>query len=118
MFCKIVRGELPSYEIWADDKHIAVLDINPEVTGQVWIAPKKHYPSYIINVDNAVIFDLVAAAKKVAVILDSRLNNVLRTKFVFEGLDVDHLHIKLYPMYKGYNEEKLGLPEVFETLTK
>ena len=43
----------------------------------------------------------MAAAKEVAKILDTRLNNIERTRLVFEGFEVDHLHAKLYPIPKN-----------------
>jgi diadenosine tetraphosphate (Ap4A) HIT family hydrolase len=101
IFCKISKGEIPSYKIWEDDKHMAFLDINPVVDGMTLVIPKEHYHSYVINMDPQVMCDLMTAVQKVGKILDTKLENVTRTKVVFEGIDVDHFHAKLYPMYRG-----------------
>jgi histidine triad (HIT) family protein len=43
-FCKIVSGEIPSKKVYADDKLLAVLDINPAAKGHVILLPKAHFP--------------------------------------------------------------------------
>lgn len=39
------------------------------------------------------------ASKKVAKLLDSKLEDVGRTGMIFEGFGVDHIHAKLFPMH-------------------
>ena len=125
IFCKIVSGELPSYKIWEDEKHLAFLDINPAAEGMTLVVPKAHHHSYVIDVDTRVVCDLMEAVQKVGSILDSKLDNISRTKVFFEGVDVDHLHAKLLPMYKGEASVELegnraapeDLDRVFKKLT-
>ena len=107
LFCKIIKGDIPSYKIWANDTHIAFLDIFPVVEGMTIVIPKQHYPSYFAKLDDEVVANLMKAAKKVAQLLDTKLENVMRTKLILEGIEVNHLHAKLYPMYRdgGYVSE-------------
>lgn len=42
IFCKIVRGELPSEKVYEDDRYIAFLDINPFSLGHTLVSPKAH----------------------------------------------------------------------------
>lgn len=44
IFCKIVKGEIPSKKVFEDDKLIAILDINPAAKGHALIMTKEHYP--------------------------------------------------------------------------
>ena len=44
IFCKIINGEIPSKQVFADDKVIAILDINPAAKGHTLMMPKEHYP--------------------------------------------------------------------------
>jgi histidine triad (HIT) family protein len=44
IFCKIIKGEIPSRKAYEDDKIIAVLDINPAAKGHVLMMTKEHYP--------------------------------------------------------------------------
>lgn len=99
IFCKIVSGEVPSYKIWEDEKHLAFLSIFPNTEGVSVVIPKKHYSSYAFDLPEEVFRDLVIAAKTVGKILDEKLDDVARTAMVFEGFGVDHVHAKLFPMH-------------------
>src|ERR1700732_5567937 len=41
IFAKILRGELPAYKVYEDDKAIAFLDIMPQATGHTLVVPKS-----------------------------------------------------------------------------
>ena len=96
IFCRVVRGEILSHKVYEDGKYVAILDIFPIVDGQTLVIPKRHTQSYIFDVDDAEVGELMGAAKKVAKMLERGLG-VNRINLIFEGLDVDHLHAKLYP---------------------
>jgi histidine triad (HIT) family protein len=51
LFCKIVKGEIPSYKIHEDDKFLAFLDIAQFTKGHTIIIPKKHY-DFIWDIKN------------------------------------------------------------------
>lgn len=99
IFCKIVSNEAPSHKIWEDENHLAFLSIFPNTEGVSVVIPKIHYPSYAFDLPSEVLTELVLAAKKVAKLLDSKLDDVGRTAMVFEGFGVDHIHAKLFPMH-------------------
>lgn len=42
IFCKIIKGEIPSFEVYEDDKVLAFEDINPISQGHTLIIPKMH----------------------------------------------------------------------------
>jgi histidine triad (HIT) family protein len=42
IFCKIVKGEIPSFKVYEDDQVFAFEDINPISLGHTLIIPKKH----------------------------------------------------------------------------
>ena len=99
IFCQIVAGEVPSHKVWEDEGHLAFLSIFPNTEGVTVVIPKHHYPSYAFDLPDEVLTGLVLATKKVAKILDAKLDDVGRTALVFEGFGVDHVHSKLYPMH-------------------
>ncbi len=43
IFCKIIKGEIPSYKIYEDDMTYAFLDIASDSYGHTLVIPKKHY---------------------------------------------------------------------------
>lgn len=110
IFCKIIKGDIPNFKIWEDENHIAILDIFPISKGMTLVIPKEHVPSYIVKNTPETLEKINSAMIQVAKLLDYKLSDSLRTTFVFEGLDVDHLHAKLIPFYKDMLE-KHKLPD-------
>jgi diadenosine tetraphosphate (Ap4A) HIT family hydrolase len=98
LFCKIVAGDIPCHKVYEDQDHLAFLDIFPAVRGQTLVIPKKHVSSYVFALPKDMYTDLMLASQKVARLIDERLH-ALRTCMVMEGMEIDHAHIKLYPIY-------------------
>jgi histidine triad (HIT) family protein len=48
IFSKIINGEIPSYKIAEDEKHIAFLDAMPLVKGHTLVVPKKETDLFLI----------------------------------------------------------------------
>jgi histidine triad (HIT) family protein len=42
IFCKIIKGEIPSKKFYEDSNFVGILDINPGSKGHVLVLPKKH----------------------------------------------------------------------------
>ena len=42
IFCKIIKGEMPSYKIYENDKVYAFLDISKDYYGHTLVVPKCH----------------------------------------------------------------------------
>jgi diadenosine tetraphosphate (Ap4A) HIT family hydrolase len=106
IFCKIAKGEIPSVKVWEDDKHLAILDINPNTEGMTLVLTKEHFDSYVFDLPKKNYTELLNASKKVARILEKGLN-VKRVAMVFEGQGVNHIHTKLFPMH-NVNTTKFG----------
>lgn len=45
LFCKIVKGEVPSDKVYEDDEILAFKDINPAAPIHILVIPKKHIAS-------------------------------------------------------------------------
>jgi histidine triad (HIT) family protein len=45
IFCRIVRGDIPSPRVWEDDHFIAIRDINPAAPTHVLLIPREHVES-------------------------------------------------------------------------
>lgn len=104
IFCNIARGTAPSHVLWEDETHMAFLSIFPNTPGFSVVIPKAHHGSYAFAESDKVLSDLIIAAKRTALLLDSALKGVARTGMILEGYGVDHLHAKLFPMH-GTGEE-------------
>ena len=46
LFCKIVKGEIPSKKVYEDEKVYAFYDIEPAAPVQYLVIPKEHIMSY------------------------------------------------------------------------
>ena len=68
IFCKIVKGEIPSKKVYEDDSVFAFEDIKPTAPLHVVIVPKKHISaiSEITQEDERVIGRIQAVAAKIA----------------------------------------------------
>ena len=108
-FCDIISGNLPSFQFYEDERYIGILDIFPAVRGQSLVIPKQHFGSYVFEMNKEDYVALMVASRKVAHLLDERLGS-MRTCMVMEGMEIDHAHIKLYPLYK------IGSPVSHETI--
>lgn len=54
IFCKIVKGEIPSDKVYEDEKVLAFKDINPEAPVHILVIPKEHIKSVNeVNDENA-----------------------------------------------------------------
>jgi len=103
IFCKIVKGEIPSVKIWDDEKHLAFLDLNPNTEGVTLVITKNHFDSDATDMPEKEYSELMLATKKVVKIIEKGLD-CKRVAIVMEGLGVNHVHIKLYPIH-GLNEK-------------
>ena len=122
IFCRIAKGEIPSVKVWEDDKHLAILDIRPNTEGMTLVIPKEHYNSDPTEMPDEQYSELMIAAKKVAIILKEKLG-VGKVASVLEGLGVNHIHVKLYPIYpsdekEGYITTQLGPQKSTEELNE
>jgi len=43
IFCKIIKGEIPSKKYYEDDNFLAIFDINPISKGHLVVFSKNHY---------------------------------------------------------------------------
>ncbi len=121
IFCKIVNREIPAAKIWEDENHIAILDINPNTEGATLVIPKKHLDSDATEIPDNEYSQLMLAAKKVAKLLKEKLHPE-KVAIVIEGMEINHAHVKLYPIYKeeykGHISTQLGSQKTPEELNK
>lgn len=95
LFCKIVKGEIPSTKVYEDDKVLAFKDLNPASPVHVLIIPKDHYDSVIDNVPEETLGYLLKTVGKVAEIcgIDKSGFRVSINTGEDGGQSVPHLHL-------------------------
>lgn len=68
IFCKIIKGEIPSTVVYETDDLIAIKDIDPQAPFHVIIFPKAHIesPARITDDNYEIAGKMVLAAAKIA----------------------------------------------------
>ena len=68
LFCKIVKGDIPSDKVYEDDQIIAFKDINPVAPVHILIIPKKHISTLndLAPQDNELVGHIFETARKIA----------------------------------------------------
>lgn len=105
VFCELVAERLPRYEIGANPDFLAILDAFPSSPGQTVVLTRKHRPSYVFELRENELTKFLGFAKKVALQLDGALGST-RCVLVAEGLEIDHAHLKLYPVIAAADGSK------------
>ena len=68
LFCKIIKGEIPSTKVYEDDEILAFNDINPAAPIHILVIPKKHIASlaHMENEDEAIVGKIYGVINKIA----------------------------------------------------
>jgi len=109
IFCKIVAGEIPSSQIYADDLVTAFRDINPSAPTHVLIVPNRHIASVndLKTEDEPLVGHLFMVAQQIAAQegIDASGYRLIINSGPDGGQEVFHLHLHLlggqrmrYPM--------------------
>ncbi|MFC1768732.1 HIT family protein [Nanoarchaeota archaeon] len=121
VFCKIVKGEIPSAKLFEDDKVFSFLDIGPINKGHALVIPKGHYET-ILDIPDDVLDNLIRTTKKVTKAVKEAtsapgVNNLLNNGEV-SGQAVFHAHMHVIPRFEGddfklpWNAKKYGEGEI------
>ena len=68
LFCKIIKGEIPSTKVYEDEDILAFNDINPAAPIHILVIPKKHIESlaYMKKEDEAIVGKIYGVINKIA----------------------------------------------------
>jgi histidine triad (HIT) family protein len=102
IFCKIVKGEIPSIKLYEDEKTIAFLDIYPVAKGHTLIIPKNHSATlYDISIEDAeaVGGTVSRVAKAVKKVLKCDGVNVYQGNEKLAMQEIFHVHFHVIPRF-------------------
>jgi len=95
VFCKIVKGDLPSYKVYEDGEYLSFIDIRPLSPGHILVIPKKHY-RFVWDVPDEAFKNYMSVVKKLAQALQNTFGtNMVSSKIV--GEEVHHAHVWIFP---------------------
>jgi len=109
IFSKIIIGEVPCHKVFEDKNTFAFMDIHPIQPGQVLVVSKRQVGNFY-ELGDSEYQDLMRSVKLIAKRLAKIFADKKRVAMIIEGLDVDHVHVKLFPISTG--EELRDIPDM------
>lgn len=127
IFCKIIKGELPSRTIYEDELIKIIMNINPTTNGHLLVLPKEHMVNVMDTTDEVIMHSLKVIRENIYPLLKEKLNckGLTISQNNELGQEIKHYHIHLTPRYDNdlvdfnYNKDMISdLDEVYSLLTK
>ena len=104
IFAKILRGEIPCYKVYEDDRALAFLDIMPRAPGHALVLPKAQVRN-ILDADPDDFAHVMKVAQKIAQVSVNVFgaDGVTLQQFSESagGQVVFHLHVHVIPRKQG-----------------
>ena len=98
IFCKIIKGEIPSTKIYEDDDMLIIKDVNPQAQIHYLLLPKEHYAN-IVEMSDAQAQTLAKCIKKLSTMVDelglADGFRLVSNKGKYGCQSVEHLHIHI-----------------------
>ena len=94
IFCKIIKGDIPSNKVYEDDKMLAIHDVAPAAPVHVLLLPKEHTAN-VTTADPAIVAYMLGKVKEISEktgIAEKGFRVVMNTG-EDGGQTVNHLHI-------------------------
>ena len=118
LFCKIIKGDIPNYTVYQDEKTLALLDINPNTRGHTLVIPIEH-ASNIIGMEDSNVDAVFRTVRKVVRGLEVALKpdgfNLVVNHGEAAGQLIHHFHCHIIPRYVGdtieFNAKGITLSE-------
>ena len=110
IFCKIVKGEIPSFKVYENDQVFAFEDINPISLGHTLIVPKKHAEN-LWEITPEDLSAIHLASQKIARALRKAIDAAGIACLQLNGREVNqvvmHYHLHLIP--RSQNDPELPM---------
>ena len=105
LFCKIIKGEIPSKTIHEDEIVKVMMDINPISDGHILVIPKNHNTD-LLDLDDDTLLHIKRIITEILIPkLKEKLNCDGITICQNNGLgqEIKHFHVHLIPRYENDN---------------
>lgn len=98
IFCKIIKGDIPSVKVYEDEDMLIIKDVNPQAKVHLLLLPKEHYAN-IVEMSETQATTLARCVKKLSTMVDELgLKGGFRlvsNKGANGCQSVEHLHIHI-----------------------
>lgn len=126
-FCKIAKKEIESVILYEDNFFISVLDIFPNIPGQIIVFPKRHV-KYLWELEDSEIARIFTFIKIISKSLKEELNvdgiSIYIPQDTIAGQRFDHLIIYVFPrkkddkFYINWERKQIEIKELEEIKNK
>jgi histidine triad (HIT) family protein len=103
VFCRVLKGEIPTYPIWEDDKVFVTLEIQPGNEGHVLVLPKEHY-SVLPQMPDDIVAHLFSVAKQIASVIFDATGaegvELRQRNGQAAGQMIPHVHVHVIPRFQ------------------
>ena len=102
IFCEICAGAAEAEIVYADDRHLAFLDLRPLIFGHTLLVPREHHET-LADLPEGRVGDLFLIARRLSV----TVRDAMGAEGSFVALNnrvsqsVPHLHVHVVPRTKG-----------------
>lgn len=104
VFAKILRGEIPAFKVYEDDRTLAFMDVMPQSDGHTLVIPKANARNFF-DVEPDVLADLIKVTQRVAKAVKKAFNpdgiRIIQFNEPAAGQTVFHIHFHIVPCYSG-----------------
>ncbi|KXT15517.1 hypothetical protein AC579_3380 [Pseudocercospora musae] len=109
IFCKIIKGDIPSMKLFESEKTLAFLDIGPLSQGHALVIPKYH-GAKLLDIPDEDLSEVLPVAKKIAKAVGSENYNILQNNGRLAHQEVDHVHFHVIPKPNEQEGLQIGWP--------
>ncbi|MBO5948812.1 histidine triad nucleotide-binding protein [bacterium] len=95
LFCKIIKGEIPSNKVYEDEKTYAFYDISPQAPTHILVIPKIHVSSLNELEDVSVMSDIYNAVRNIVQELGIKEYRTVINTGADAGQTVFHIHLHI-----------------------
>ncbi|KIJ58019.1 hypothetical protein HYDPIDRAFT_120085 [Hydnomerulius pinastri MD-312] len=106
IFCKIIKGEIPSFKLVETELSYSFLDIGPLSKGHALVIPKDHTVK-MHELPDEYLADAMPIAKKIAIAQGLENFNILQNNGRIAHQEVDHVHFHVIPKPSASDNEGL-----------
>lgn len=104
IFCKIIKGDIPSFTIYEDDTFKVILDRFPAAPGHALIIPKEHATD-MFELPELTAAKLYPLAQKLGAKIKAAMGaegmNIVQNNGEVAGQSVHHFHLHMIPRKAG-----------------
>lgn len=111
IFCKIIKGDIPSYTVYEDDNVKAFLDISQGTPGHTLVIPKTHVPDLFAYDEELAqtVFAKIPEIARAVKAFDPKITgmNLLNNNGTVAYQSVFHSHFHLVPRYTDQDDFRM-----------